>query len=273
MEKIKITLDAGHGGNDRYNTGYNGYVEADGALDITLRLKKKLLSTGVFEVKLTRANDVTVGIRTRGIIAANNGADMLISNHTNANDGKTRGTEVFRSVDLQDYVIASEMSKAISEVLGVPNRGSKLRESKNYPGEDYYGIIDSAQDRGVPHILLIESAFHDNKSDCAILNDSAKRDLIAETQCKVICDFYNVIYPVVNSVEKEGISMEDLRKILGIKDASWATKQLKLAKENDLIQNEHDTNEVVTMGLLLTIMNNLYSELKEDIEEAKKETK
>ena len=94
------------------------------------------------------------------------------------------------------------MSNAIAKALNIPNRGTKLRESKNHPGEDYYGIIDAAQDNGVNHILLIESAFHDNLLDEAILNQESKRDLIAETECEVICDFYNVIYPVVKPIVK-----------------------------------------------------------------------
>ena len=265
MTKIKITLDAGHGGKDRYNRGQNGYIEADGALDITLKLRDKLLSTGAFDVHLTRDSDITVGIRTRGNMAAKNGSDMLISNHTNANDKKTRGTEVFRSVDLQDYAIGSEMSKAISDALGIPNRGSKLRESKNHHGEDYYGVIDAAQDNGVKHILLIESAFHDNLLDEAILNQESKRDLIAEIECKVICKFYSINYPVVKPVVKkkeEGLSMEDLRKILGIEDnGEWADEQIQIAKDNGLIHGDHDKNEIVTFAIFITVINNMYKKL------------
>jgi len=230
MKKIKITLDAGHGGKDRYNKGQNGYIEADGVLDITLKLRDKLLSTGAFDVHLTRDKDTTVGIRARGEMAAKNGSDMLISNHTNANDKKTRGTEVFRSVDLQDYGIAGIMSNAIAKALNIPNRGTKLRESKNYPGEDYYGIIDAAQDSGVKHILLIESAFHNNLKDEAILNQESKRDLIAETQCEVICDFYDVIYPVVKPVtEPVGDTIDEVTAPKLI--ATWA--QLSVNKMID----------------------------------------
>jgi N-acetylmuramoyl-L-alanine amidase len=213
MELIKVMLDPGHGGSDRYNKGPTGYVEADGVLDISLRLKKKLLATGAFDVKLTREVDATVGVRERGEMAAKWGAKLFISEHTNALNGKTRGTEVYESVDLPDEEFAAEMSKAIATTLGIPNRGGRSRESTNYPGEDYYGVIDAAQDGGVPHILLIETAFHDNPLDEALLKDPNKRDLIAEVQAKVICKKFGVVYPVVDKQKELEKIMAEIKTV------------------------------------------------------------
>ena len=75
MKKIKVFLDPGHGGEDRSNRGPTGYVEADGMLDVCLKLRNELLSTGAFEVKLSRDKDMTVGVRERGQMAAKWGAD------------------------------------------------------------------------------------------------------------------------------------------------------------------------------------------------------
>ena len=42
----RIVIDAGHGGSDRANRGPTGYVEADGVLDISLKLRKILADSG-----------------------------------------------------------------------------------------------------------------------------------------------------------------------------------------------------------------------------------
>lgn len=200
---IKVCVDPGHGGNDRSNRGPTGYIEADGALKISLLLERELLSTGAFEVKLTRRKDDTLGLSERGRIAANWGADLFISQHTNAYDGKVRGTEVFYSIDIpEDKTFAADMSKAISSALGIPNRGAKFRESQTFPGEDYYTVIDTAQDLGVPHVLLIESAFHDNPKDEKLLKEEACLLKISKAQASVICRKFGVTYPPINELKQ-----------------------------------------------------------------------
>ena len=195
---IKIFLDPGHGGSDRFNRGPTGYVEADGMLDVCLKLRNELLKTGKFDVKMSRTVDATVGVRERGNIAARWGADLFISNHSNAIGGyntSARGVNVFYSVDLpNDKKIAEKFAEEISNAMGTRNRGALTRESKNYPGEDYYGVIDASQDGGIPHVFLIENGFHDHRDDEKLLKDPNIRLKIAKAQAKVICDFYGVDY-------------------------------------------------------------------------------
>lgn len=218
---IKICLDPGHGGKDRWNKGKNGYIEADGVLDISLKLRDELLSTGAFDVKLTRDKDMSLGVRDRGNMAAKWGADMFISEHSNATGWATnttkRGVDVFYSVDIpNDKEFANNMSKAIAEAMGTKNNGGYTWESKNYLGEDYLGVIDSAQDAGVKHVILIESGFHDNAQDEVVLLNSNKRTAIAKAQAKVICDFYKVQYPVVKN--------EEIIQALEVKELTWQEK-------------------------------------------------
>lgn len=206
MSKIKVMIDPGHGGSDRANKGPTGYVEADGVLKISLLLEKELLSTGAFEVGLTRRTDMTLGLTARGLAAAKFGAQLFISEHTNAT-GKVpnttvRGCTVYESVDLSDEILAANMSKAIATALNIPDKGVCDRESTNYPGEDYYTVIDSAQDAGVPHILLVESAFHDHAADEAILKSEANLLKIAKAQAGVICNFFGIKYPAEMSVNE-----------------------------------------------------------------------
>jgi N-acetylmuramoyl-L-alanine amidase len=200
----KIFIDPGHGGSDRANRGSTGYIEADGVLKISLILERELLSTGQFQVGLSRRTDATLGLTERGQAAAKFGAQLFISEHTNAS-GKAlnttvRGCTVYESVDLPDEALGAKMSKAIATALGIPDRGVHDRESEKYPGEDYYTVIDTAQDAGVPHVLLIESAFHDHVADEAILKNEANLLKIAQAQAAVICEVFGVKYPAVKEM-------------------------------------------------------------------------
>ncbi|MCL5272664.1 MAG: N-acetylmuramoyl-L-alanine amidase, partial [Gammaproteobacteria bacterium] len=199
MTKIKLMIDPGHGGKDRANEGPTGYIEADGVLLISLLLEKELLSTGAFEVGMTRRTDMTLGLTERGMAAAKFGASMFISEHTNAAgvspNTSARGASVIESVDLSDESLGKKFSAAISKALGIPNKGCYSRESLKYQGEDYYTVIDSAQDAGVPHVFIIESAFHDHAADEALLKIEANLLKIAQAQASVICEYFSVKYP------------------------------------------------------------------------------
>lgn len=249
----KVMIDPGHGGKDRLlrsNKGPTGYVEADGVLDISLKLRDILLATGAFEVRLTREKDETIGVRARGKMAADWGADLFISEHSNAtgmaNNTTVRGTEVYSSVDLKDDALAAEMAKAIAEAIGTKNRGAKKVESKNYPGEDYYGVIDEAQDGGVLHILLIENAYHDNKEDEALLKDDNMRTAIAKAQAKVICRFFGINEKEANELNwKQKIVQEALDLGL-ITDETWVDK----------------ADEAPTIWFVCAIAINLYKKIK-----------
>lgn len=223
----KIMIDPGHGGKDKSNKGPTDYIEADGALDISLKLRDELLDIGKFEVRLTRESDEYIEVRERGRMAARWGADLFLSQHTNAsglaNNTSIRGTEVYSSVKLQDETFAAEMSKAIAEAIGTKNRGAKKRESTNYPGEDYYGVIDAAVDGGVPHVLLIENAFHDNKEDEALLKNPEIRTTIAKAQAVVISKFFGVIKEENELNWKQKIVQEAFDLGL-ITDRTWVDK-------------------------------------------------
>ena len=254
MKKIKVFLDPGHGGEDRSNRGPTGYVEADGMLDVCLKLRNELLSTGAFEVKLSRDKDMTVGVRERGKMAAKWGADLFISEHSNATgwsiNNSARGVEVFFSVKIpSDKSLAEKFSKAIAEAMGTQNRGAKTWESEKYPGQDYLGVINAAQDGGVKHVFLIENGFHDHKLDEAILKDSNKRLAIAKATAKVICDFYKVQYPVVKKEEPE----------------MWKKKIVQEAFDLGLITDKawiDKADEPATVWFVLAVVINVFKKLK-----------
>lgn len=189
----KITIDPGHGGRDRANRGPTGYIEADGTLKIALLLEAELVKNGAFNIQLTRREDKYLTLTERGEMAVLNKSHLFISQHTNASNTKVSGTEVYYSVGLpQDRQLAERLSSTVALALGIPDRGAKTRPSPKNPREDYYTVIDTAQDGGVPHVILVESAFHDHAGDEKLLKDETMLRKIAKAQAKVICEWFGV---------------------------------------------------------------------------------
>jgi N-acetylmuramoyl-L-alanine amidase len=182
-------------------------------LKISKFLKTELEATEQFEITLTREDDRYLKLRERGRIAVNAGVDFFISEHTNAYRGTARGTEVFYSVDLpEDQKWADELSKEISSLFGVSNRGGKTRLSEISEDEDYYTVIDTAQDGGIPHVFLVESLFHDNVDDEKLLLNDDNLKLIAMAQAMVVCRMFDVPYvrdPLSHWAEKAWKELND----------------------------------------------------------------
>lgn len=211
---IRICLDPGHGGTDRANLGPTGYVEADGTLAIAKLVRDELVTTGAFQVRLTRESDITLGLRERARIGASFSADLFISIHTDAFNGRARGPVAFHSVDLPtDQPLAARMTASIAKACGVPDRGARSRPADPaHPGqsgaiasnpEDFYAVIDEAQDRGIPHVVLIECLMHDNLADEAILKTDEGKQTIARCIAQCIAATYAVPYPPKTGVGRD----------------------------------------------------------------------
>lgn len=215
MSKV-IVLDPGHGGTDRYNGGVNGYVEADGVLEMAFAFEEVLKDYDC-TVILTRTEDVYMGLKDRPRVAINNDADIFVSLHTNAGGGT--GPEVYYSIDLpNDKPIAAKISESIALEFGLKDRGAKYRESTNYPGEDYLTVIDYAQDNGIPHIFLLEPMFHDNINEEAMLQRSDTMSRIAKVVVPVLAEELEIEKKDNGSLEaltKRVVAIEEALKTLG----------------------------------------------------------
>jgi N-acetylmuramoyl-L-alanine amidase len=219
---IRLYFDPGHGGKDRDNRGPTGYVEADGNLAIAKIVRDELLATGAFQIRLSREADVSVGLRQRANMAADYSTDLFVSIHTDAFNGRSRGPVAIYSVDLPaDQPLAARMSASIARAFGVPDRGTRTRKADPAnPGqsgatasnpEDHYAVIDQAQDRGIPHVVLIECLMHDNPLDEVILKTEAGRRMIAQCIAQCIAATYGIPYPPKTGVAKD---LETLNKRL-----------------------------------------------------------
>ena len=79
-----IVIDPGHGGTDPGAIGAKGTMEKDIALDIALRLRDRLRSSGHYKILMTRDADSTLRLNQRVEFANENQADLFVSIHVNA---------------------------------------------------------------------------------------------------------------------------------------------------------------------------------------------
>lgn len=93
-DKKKITLDAGHGGEDSGAVGPTGKREKDVALSVVMLLGALL--TEDFDVRYTRRTDVFIPLAGRATISNDLQSDAFLSIHCNSGPaGKGEGFEVF----------------------------------------------------------------------------------------------------------------------------------------------------------------------------------
>ena len=91
----RIVLDPGHGGWDRGAHGPKGIEEKEVALDIAHRVAPVLEAQGI-QVLLTRDDDRFISLEERTGRANAFGADLFVSIHCNASEGRVRrGVEAY----------------------------------------------------------------------------------------------------------------------------------------------------------------------------------
>jgi len=181
----RIFIDPGHGGKDRTNRGPTGYIEADGVLDIALRLRLLLQAAG-FLVHLSRETDSTVNLYDRSSKTNNWGADLFVSIHTNAHPNPSaNGVEAWHSLNGewggQFHAEAKRVANIVQTELvartGLRDRGIKTRliETAGSPirGMDWYAVIR----RTKCPAIIIEAGFHTNPTEeaCSSLKTISKK--------------------------------------------------------------------------------------------------
>ena len=206
--RLRIALDAGHGGDDRGAKGPKGLTEKEAAFAIAQDLKRSLEEAGL-EVLLTRPDAAFVPLWDRARKANEGGADIFLSLHLNAARARgAKGSEVYflslgqgdadaeAVAELenagagpepgQDSVVAGilddlaqkaylkDSQRLAVAILGQLNRmgGIKQRGVKQAP----FAVLRGA---AMP-AALVESAFISNPKEEAKLKEPAFRRRIAE---------------------------------------------------------------------------------------------
>jgi len=94
--KMRIVLDAGHGGWDLGTVGRQGLLEKDLVLDVTQRLGKLLQARLGSEVMFTRTGDTYLPLDQRADFANQAQADLFVSVHANySSSAAARGVETY----------------------------------------------------------------------------------------------------------------------------------------------------------------------------------
>lgn len=130
-EKIKIVIDAGHGGSDSGATG-NGMAEKNLTLAIVLAAKKSFDNDSRFQVSYTRTADTYPSLSQRANLANNKNADMFLCVHINSASASAHGTETLwnsnrNSVTKKNGLTSKELATAMHSgaiaATGFTNRG------------------------------------------------------------------------------------------------------------------------------------------------------
>lgn len=175
----KIYLDAGHGGTDPGATGH-GFREKDLTLKIATYTRDYLNKNySGHVVRMSRTTDTTRSLRWRTQDANAWEANVLVSIHINAFNGKALGYEDFRFNRLSSGSNAGKLQNAVHAEVSKHftfNRGKKaanfhmLRESR-------------------ATAILTESGFIDNKTDADFLKLDRNLEKLGEAHAVGIAKY------------------------------------------------------------------------------------
>lgn len=175
---MKVCIDPGHGGSDSGCKGINGRLEKETNLRTALMVEQELKSRG-FKVLLTRRDDRYLGLSERCRIANEWGADIFVSLHADsASNPNAKGHHAIHSIHSKPGQGGNLLARLLVEQVTLttgrqpfPRSGGCVwtRESKKYPGQDYYTVINETK---MPAVI-IERGFLTNPEDAALLFDDS----------------------------------------------------------------------------------------------------
>jgi N-acetylmuramoyl-L-alanine amidase len=126
--KLRIVVDAGHGGWDMGTVGRQGLLEKDLALEIAQRLGVLLEQRLGLEVIYTRTDDTFVPLGRRAAIANQVGADLFISVHANYSSlSAARGVETYFTSARPSTQVLAEEEKEVGTAPELQLSASDLR--------------------------------------------------------------------------------------------------------------------------------------------------
>ena len=221
VPKMRIVVDAGHGGWDLGTVGRRGLLEKDLVLEIAERLGKLLETRLGMEVVYTRQDDNYIPLDERAEIANQAQADLFVSVHANYSDlPSARGVETYYTntfsapgskeagaKDLDAHGNAAPKSAAMRALSPADLRG-RIEQSRHLAASvqrALYGTLaiqnPGLRDRGIKEadfVVLTESAmpgilaevsFVSSPTDEQKLRSDGYREQIAEALYKGIARY------------------------------------------------------------------------------------
>lgn len=168
MADVIKTVHGGHGGKNDFDPGaVSAYGrEVDMAREISQLILNRTGAVNTSDSVGTTVNQNLANI-AQNINRVANDSSWNLSIHMNSATPSATGVEVFAfGGDSAGMAKASQISKAIANVLGIPDRGAK----------DGSGLYDIRNTKG--HTLLIEVGFVSNANDVAQIR--AKKEQVAD---------------------------------------------------------------------------------------------
>ncbi len=184
VSKMRIVVDAGHGGRDRGTVGRDGLLEKDLVLEIGQRLGKLLEGRLGMDVIYTRHDDSYIPLDERASIANQAQADLFISLHANYSDlPSARGVETYytnffivpASKDVDMRLGAGGVRNAATALLSPADLQERVEQSRRLAEivqRSLYGTL-SAQNPGLRDRGIKEATF-------VVLTESAMPGILAE---------------------------------------------------------------------------------------------
>ncbi len=223
VPKMRIVVDAGHGGWDLGTVGRRGLLEKDLVLEIAQRLGKLLESRLGTEVIYTRQDDNYIPLDERAEIANHAQADLFVSVHANYSDlPSARGVETYytnqfsapgskgagaKDVDSHGNA-ASSTKSGVMPALSPADLRERVEQSRHLAASvqrALYGTLalqnPGLRDRGIKEagfVVLTESAmpgilaevsFVSSPTDEQKLRSDGYREQIAEALYKGIARY------------------------------------------------------------------------------------
>ena len=226
-QKTIICIDPGHGGDTdgaTYTYDEVAVYEKDLNLQIALKLEQELQKYENLEVIMTRREDITVGLKERTQIAAEQNADYLISIHNNAAGNaelnpkgcmvlvtashyqplKIRVPDIYEASSQLGLSIVEKLQDlglSLGNELGADSNFGLVRRPYSKEGgargtyyypdgsfSDYYALLRYGVEVGIPSII-IEHAYLSNEEDYrTYLATDEALSLLAKADAKGIAE-------------------------------------------------------------------------------------
>ncbi|MCL2187993.1 MAG: N-acetylmuramoyl-L-alanine amidase [Defluviitaleaceae bacterium] len=239
----KVVIDPGHA-PDNANCDPLGYFEYAGMWKLSNFLNERLEAHGI-NVQLTRTEHEDPSLGAMG--SAARGADLFISQHSNAFNGIVQGSECLYSVTQpESRSIAARFSAKTAAFFNHRDRGAKTNDS--------FGVIRAAVAAGCPRVFFMESGFHDNWEDETILLQNENLRHIADIHANIILDelgVNNQSAPVPSDTLNNG----DIQLPAGHVPSGWAQEAWEWAFSNGVTDGTNPQNPATREQMMQLLWN------------------
>ena len=170
-----VVVDAGHGGKDTGAWRRHGPPEKAVALDVALRVNRKLRESQLNTV-MTRANDTFIPLDNRVALGNEQKNSIFVSIHFN--DSRRRGVQGFETYYHSPYAydLATAIERSLATLPGSVNHGvhtARFRVLRNarYPS------------------VLVECGYLSNRTEGRKAADASYREQLADKIAEAIVDY------------------------------------------------------------------------------------